>query len=62
MKDYGNKLIILGIGPLTPLAKALEEDKENLLSKIGGLYLQGTVDIVNDNIEPSMKSYNFSED
>ena len=42
-ENHGSELIIVGIGPLTPLADALKYENglnnERFLTKIGGLYL-----------------------
>ena len=62
-KQNKNKLVIIGIGPLTPLADALENDSEGvLLENVVSVYLQGTVVEEGDSIKPGMDSYNFKQD
>ena len=61
---YKNELVIIGIGPLTPLAEALKQDHSDSLCQIKSIYLQGIIKIDQDGqIEPDFKnSYNFRED
>jgi hypothetical protein len=54
---------ILGIGPLSPLAEALVQDKEGSLKGIGALCLQGKMQTkaIGEGESKKDRSYNFRE-
>ena len=56
------KLVIVGIGPLTPLADAIDHDTDGVLSKVAAVYLQGTVHVKGKFMKPHWESYNFDQD
>jgi inosine-uridine nucleoside N-ribohydrolase len=63
--QYSDKLIIVGISALTPLASALKQGDEavTLLRQIQGVYLQGNVEVHDQpRMIPSSIAFNFRED
>ena len=62
--EHKENLIIMGIGPLTPLGEAIKEDHSDSISKVKGIYLQGRLETDTDGqIMPwHINAYNFDQD
>eukprot|EP00924_Labyrinthula_sp_SR-Ha-C_P012286 augustus_masked-scaffold_10-processed-gene-2.0-mRNA-1 protein AED:0.39 eAED:1.00 QI:0/-1/0/1/-1/1/1/0/489 len=62
-REYGKKLVVIGIAALTPLWKAIKLDAQNIiLGTVRKLYLQGNYRLTKGRLKPSDKAYNFKND
>lgn len=58
---YGSKLSIAVLAPMTDLAKAVQQDRNNF-SKVGRLYIQGQAKVEGKKLVPDESAYNLKED
>eukprot|EP00924_Labyrinthula_sp_SR-Ha-C_P012313 snap_masked-scaffold_10-processed-gene-2.12-mRNA-1 protein AED:1.00 eAED:1.00 QI:0/-1/0/0/-1/1/1/0/508 len=62
-REYGKKLIVIGIAALTPLWKAIKLDEKNdILKTVKKVYLQGNVQVEEGRLRAFDKAYNFRND